>query len=322
MPRPVRVAVLETPAGFQPNSALVAQKVGDFLCHHLQNYQPEVAIVPARRRGTDFSPDNPDIVAPIQQANVIFMGPGSPTYAVRQLQGSLAWHTVLARHRLGAALILASAATIAASAYALPVYEIFKSGEDLHWHPGLDLFGPYGLSLVFISHWNNQEGGDELDTSRCYMGRSRFEGLLDILPSKATVIGIDEHTALIVNIAEEICHVMGRGSVAILRRGEEQRTFHTGTLGLAALGDFQMVGPETGIPPDLSERVLLAQEHISTEITPEPPPEVLLLVQMREAARAHHNWAAADDLRNRIAELGWQINDTKAGPQWLPIKGK
>ena len=33
---------------------------------------------------------------------MIFMGPGSPSYAVRQLEDSLTWEYILARHRLGA----------------------------------------------------------------------------------------------------------------------------------------------------------------------------------------------------------------------------
>ena len=64
-------------------------------------------MVPARKRGTPFSPDDAEIVTPLLEANVIMMGPGSPTYAVRQLQGSVAWHTVNARHRLGADLVFA-----------------------------------------------------------------------------------------------------------------------------------------------------------------------------------------------------------------------
>ena len=72
--------------------------------------------MPARKRGTLDSPDEPQVVAPLLEADLIFMGPGSPTYAVRQLSDSLAWHYLLARHRLGAALVLASAAVIAISA--------------------------------------------------------------------------------------------------------------------------------------------------------------------------------------------------------------
>ncbi len=79
-------------------------------------------------------------------ADLIFMGPGSPSYAIRQLRDSLAWYYLIARHRLGAVLALASAATVAFSACALPVYEIYKVGEDLHWIEGLDFFKLYGLT--------------------------------------------------------------------------------------------------------------------------------------------------------------------------------
>jgi hypothetical protein len=99
--------------------------VGDFFSHRLQNYSPQVEIIPARKRGTEFSPDNPAVVDPLLHSDLIFMGPGSPSYAIRQLRDSLAWYYLLARHNLGAVLVLASAAT-AISAYALPVYETIK----------------------------------------------------------------------------------------------------------------------------------------------------------------------------------------------------
>ena len=118
---------------------------------------------------------------------------------------------LLARHRLGAALALASAATIAISTFALPVYEIYKVGDDLHWKPGLDFFGLYGLPLVFVPHWNNNDGGDELDTSRCFMGQERFEKLMEMLPPDLTVIGLDEKTGLVMDIHTGRAHVIGVG---------------------------------------------------------------------------------------------------------------
>ncbi len=160
-----RVAVLETPAGFELNSAQVAGRVADFLRQRLQNYQPDVVVVPARKRRTTFSPDDPALTRPLLDANLIFAGPGSPTYAVRQLRDSRAWHTLSAAHRLGATLVFASAATTAVGAQVLPVYEIYKVGEEPHWRPGLDFFGAYGLSLVFIPHWNNGVCQWVLDTT-------------------------------------------------------------------------------------------------------------------------------------------------------------
>ena len=113
VPTPLRVAVLETPAGFELNSDRVAGRVADFLAVRLQNYRPEITVLPARKRGTPYSPEDPEIAAPLLRADLIFMGPGSPTYAVRQLADSLAWHRLIARHRVGATLALASAAVIA-----------------------------------------------------------------------------------------------------------------------------------------------------------------------------------------------------------------
>jgi cyanophycinase-like exopeptidase len=199
---PPRVALLETPAGFELNSPHVIGRVAAFLSLHLQNFHPQIEIVSARKQGTPYSPNAEEIVAPLWQAEVIFMGPGSPTYAVRQLRDSLAWQVVLARHYLGADLVFASAAAIAISRFALPVYEIYKVGEDLHWKEGLDFFGLYGLPIVFIPHWNNREGGSELDTSRCFMGKERFVQLVRLLPQPCLVIGIDENTALFLDLGD------------------------------------------------------------------------------------------------------------------------
>jgi hypothetical protein len=151
---------------FRTELPRVAGRLADFLRQRLAPFQPEVVVVHARRRGTPFSPDNPDVVAPLLRSNYLVLAPGSPTYAAAQLAGSLAWQTILARHRLGAPLVLASAAAIAAGAYALPVYEIYKVGEDLSWKPGRTCSGPYGRSVAIIPHWNNRNGGDELDTTR------------------------------------------------------------------------------------------------------------------------------------------------------------
>jgi cyanophycinase-like exopeptidase len=311
---PIRAAVLETPAGFELNSAQVAGRIAEFLRQHLQNYRPQVTVVPARKRNTPFSPDDPGIVAPLLDANLIFLGPGSPTYAVRQLQDSLAWHTLVARHRLGAAIALASAAVIAGSAHTLPVYEIYKAGADLHWHTGLDFFAPYGLSLVFVPHWNNAEGGADLDTSRCFMGQARFEQLSALLPPGMTMVGIDEHTALVIDLKAATCQVMGSGSITIIRGGDELRINATKEFAVAELGPFQLPELETGLPPGVWEDAQ-AQAQAAAVNSPTPSSEVLALVEERQVARARHDWDVADALREQIAALGWLVLDTPAGPR-------
>lgn len=337
---------METPAGFELNSAQVIGRVADFLRRRLQNFNPQVSVVPARRRNTAFSPNDPEIVEPLYRADAIFMGPGSPTYAVRQLQDSLAWHAMLARHRLGAAIILASAAAIAISTRALPVYEIYKVGEELHWKPGLDLFGAYDLPLVFIPHWNNNDGGEELDTSRCFMGQPRFAELMKMLPPDLTVLGIDEKTALIMDLLAGTCQVIGLGGVTLLHTGHQheppaglpdltgtglaevaqQRNGHVHqylngeTFPLTECCPFRLPEADAGLPPEVWQRAVALQdageEAGEAEPSTEPiPSQVQSLLEERQAARARKDWTAADHLRDQIAALGWQVLDTPQGPR-------
>ena len=95
LPEKPKVSLLETPAGFELNSAQVIGRVADFLHHRLQNYHPQIETIPARKRGTAFSPDNEKIAALILKSELIFAGPGSPSYTVRQLENSLTCRTLV-----------------------------------------------------------------------------------------------------------------------------------------------------------------------------------------------------------------------------------
>ena len=111
LPSPLRIVILETPAGFELNSSQVAGRVAEFLATRLQNYNPRLDLLPARKRGTPFSPDDINLLTPLLRAaptrcaNLIFMGPGSPTYAVRQLRGSLAWDILRANEEIPAGVL-------------------------------------------------------------------------------------------------------------------------------------------------------------------------------------------------------------------------
>lgn len=317
---PVRAAVLETPAGFELNSAAVAGRLADFLKVRLQNYHPAVEVIPARRRGTRESPDNPEVVAPIGRANYLMLGPGSPTYAVRQLSQSLAWNLVVARQRLGHPLVLASAAAIAVGASALPVYEIYKVGEDPYWKPGLDLFGPYGARLAVVPHWNNAEGGEGLDTSHCFLGESRFADLRTQLPRGTTIVGIDEHTALMVDFGEGVLRVMGAGAVTLIGTDTARRIEAKDAVPLALLGITRWPEPGEGIPASVAEQARTGDEP-GPESPPAAPEEVLALAQERADARSRRDWATADRLRAEIGARGWQVQDEASGYQVIPLRG-
>src|ERR1051326_6544502 len=225
---PPTVAVLETPAGFQPNATLVAAKVADFITHRLQDFAAQVITVPARYKGGPYDTDAPAVAGTLATANCIYAGAGSPGFMIRQLQDSRLLAGIRQRHAQGAALIFSSAAALAVSAHALPVYEIFKAGADLSWMSGLDILGPFGYHLTIVPHWNNKEGGVDLDTSHCFMGLERFERLQSLLPAQETILGIDEHTACILDITAEQGQVIGRGSLTLLRQDMPPAVYHAG----------------------------------------------------------------------------------------------
>jgi hypothetical protein len=321
LPADFHISVLETPAGFEENAARVAGRVSDFLATRLQNYHPRINQVAARKKGTPYSPDAADVVAPMYESSLIFLGPGSPTYTVRQLHDSLAWDILQARHRLGASLVFASAAAIAAGELALPVYEIFKVGEDPHWKPGLNFFRAYNLALVLIPHWNNQDGGADLDTSRCFIGMERFGYLASQVASDKTILGIDELTALTVNFQAGVCHVEGTGSVHLLRGGQQQDYPAGSAFPIHTLGVYRpLAAPENGLAQEVWEQARKAalQEPEAYQGSREVPAALRLMIEAREAARQQRDWPRADLIRKEIAALGWQITDSPDGPKVLP----
>jgi cyanophycinase-like exopeptidase len=318
LPPPVRVAILETPAGFELNSDRVAGRVADYLAHHLQNYQPHIQVVPARGRGTALSPDDPDVIAPLWHSNVIYLGAGSPSYAVQQLRASLAWQSLRARHLCGAVVIMASAAALAASSLTLPVYEIYKVGQPPKWIPGLDLLAPFGLSIVFVPHWNNNDGGEELDTRYAFMGERRFAALRAEIEPGQTMVGIDENTALAIDLAAGCCRVLGAGQVRVIRGPDE--TIHAAgdVFPLERLGAVRRPTGHEVAAPAVWRQLWAARAQPATVAAPAVPPEVAVLVAAREAARQARDWRRADRLRQEIAALGWQVQDTPAGPLVSP----
>lgn len=314
---PVKIAILETPAGFELNADIVAGRVGDYLKVRLQNYRPEIIQIPARRLVEKSTEDQALLIHPLLGCQLVFMGPGSPSYAVRQLKGSLVWDAVRAKHRQGTHLAFSSAAAIASGMLALPVYEIYKVGEDPHWKPGLDLFADYGLKLIVLPHWNNHDGGEELDTTRCFLGKSRFEVLRSQLPADATILGIDEHTSVILNFDTGNGKVMGRDAIHILRDGRERHIHKGETFPLQLLGEVTQPDEPFNV---INERVqTMVRGLVSTAVEQtnlqEPPREIIELLEARKTARQAKDWERADLIREQIAALGWEVRDTPEGMQ-------
>jgi hypothetical protein len=164
----------------------------------------------------------------------VFAGPGSPSYAVAQWAASKVPAELAYKLRTGGCVTFASAAACTLGPYALPVYEIYKVGDRARWLDGLNLTGEIGLPAVIVPHFNNAEGGNH-DTRYCYMGERRLSLLEAMLPPEVFVLGVDEHTACILDLDAGTATVAGLGSVTVRRQGEMSAVAAGSTVAIADL---------------------------------------------------------------------------------------
>ncbi len=214
---------LDTPAGFQLNADQISDKAVAYFRTRVGHH---MTIASYKARANGASVETEEALRSLRQAGYILIGPGSPTYAVRQWRDTPIPDILRQRVEAGGSLVAASAAALTVGRFTLPVYEIYKVGETPRWEPGIDLLGRFGFNLVVVPHWNNAEGGTH-DTRRCFMGESRFQELEKLLPADVAVIGVDEHTACVLDLDRENADIRGIGRV-VLRRGGVESVFETG----------------------------------------------------------------------------------------------
>lgn len=207
--------MLDTPFAFQMNA--------DDLVARTQAYFAEavgtsVEVASWRRADAPLVAQE-TALARLHQARWAFAGPGSPTYALRQWAGTALPDALLDVAERGGTLVFGSAAACTLGTHAIPVYEIYKVGEEPRWAVGLDLMGRLtGIHAVVIPHYDNSEGGGH-DTRFCYLGEQRLSLLETSLPDEVGVLGVDEHTALILDTDARTATVKGNGVVSVRRRG-------------------------------------------------------------------------------------------------------
>jgi cyanophycinase-like exopeptidase len=214
--RSAHAVFVDTPAGFQLNVDQISSKVIDYFKQRVRQ-----TIKIASFKSADCNAATAErAFARMRQADYLLVGPGSPTYALSQWQQSPVPDILIQRIKAGGCLVAASAAALTVGRLTVPVYEIYKVGMPVHWADGLDLLGRMGMDLAIIPHWNNAEGGNH-DTRYCFMGASRLERLMDEMPQTTRLLGIDEHTALIIDVALSHASVQGIGRVTLKDRRNE-----------------------------------------------------------------------------------------------------
>ena len=214
--KPARAVLLDTPYGFQENAPELASKAVEYFQTSI-NLELEVAglteIIGADALTVERG------LQKVADAHYVFAGPGSPTYALRQWSGTSLAGLLNKKLRDGGIVTFASAAALTLGRFTLPVYEIYKVGEDPRWLDGLNILGEIGINVALIPHYNNAEGGHH-DTRFCYMGERRLAMLERDLPDDVYVLGVDEHTGMVIDLDAETVTVVGKGVVTIRVHGE------------------------------------------------------------------------------------------------------
>jgi len=328
-----RVTVLDTPYGFQENADELSARA---LAYFRESVGVEAQVVSLRTADAPAHETGAALAA-LAEADYVFAGPGSPTYALRQFRALGVADVLGGVLERGGVVCLASAASVTAGELSIPVYEIYKVGQAPYWEQGADLLGRIGLRATVVPHFNNTEGGTH-DTSCCYVGRRRLTALRTEAPD-LPVLGIDEHTAAVIDPSTGHVQVHGAGQVHVLAGDDEHHHAAGSSFDLAGalLGGPLTPQPEEQVRrSDLAEAVrdkdargvvrALAEAAEADPSTAaviaalaEPldrgwtEPDVGLLLEARTQARADKQWQLSDLLRDGLAALGVVVEDTADG---------
>jgi hypothetical protein len=216
--------LLDTPYGFQENAPELAERARRYFRESVGRTL-EVAGLP--RLDVMEPVELERALARVRTGGYLFAGPGSPTYSLRQWRGSALPDLLVDKLRTGGAVTFASAAALTLGPFTVPVYEIYKAGEDPYWLDGLDVLGAVGIPAVVIPHFDNAEGGHH-DTRFCYLGERRLRIMESLLPDGVHVIGVDEHTGVVIDLDADTATVVGNGSLTVRMR-EESAVYPSGT---------------------------------------------------------------------------------------------
>ncbi|MEJ3743821.1 hypothetical protein WEI85_11080 [Actinomycetes bacterium KLBMP 9797] len=210
-----RAVLLDTPYGFQSNADDISARAVSYFASSVGR---RIDVVSWRRPPADTLVRE-RALAELRDAGWLFAGPGSPTYTLRQWRDTPVPDLLTATLLDGGVVCFASAAALTLGSHAVPVYEIYKAGIEPHWVPGLDLVSPLlGFPAVIIPHYDNAEGGHH-DTRYSYLGEERLAAMETELPDGTVILGVDEHTAVLFDLASRTATVTGNGRFTIRQRG-------------------------------------------------------------------------------------------------------
>ena len=319
------IFMIDSPFGFQENANQLVEKIIDF---YKVSLNVEMKLASYRNIEELNTKSFFKSIQLLESASFIFAGPGSPSYASKLWHGN-EFEQTLKNHLIkGGKSLFASAAASTLGEHTLPVYEIYKVGKDPYWEKGLNLLDVYGLSCTVVPHFNNAEGGNH-DTSFSYVGENRMKTLLD--KSYSNILGIDEHTALIISGKNETFKVVGLGNVTILNK-EGTHVFEKDSEESLDILQKLLVSEKNGSVKkidnveteansiDKSTLKEIANLEIQIESNKKNTERFEILVEklilLRSKLRNEKNYKLSDEVRDILESSGLQIEDSEQGIQW------
>ena len=330
----VRAVALDTSYAFQANVPQMTAKIVDYFAVSLHQDIKPVHLGDV----TIASPVEQAVIRQeIRDANYVFAGPGSPSYALRQWSAAGVADELRAVARSGGVVSFASAAALTLGAFTAPIYEIYKAGATPYWLEGMDVLSLAGLRCAVIPHYDNAEG-ENYDTRFCYLGEDRLAHMENQLPTDVGILGIDEHTAVIIDLERSELTVVGRanaywrmaGHTTILQNGSIVLLSDIQNLIPIAVNLIAVTTPRDGTEveflvstamlggPQGMEAIAELAKLATTSILTTGKTSTLIdqLLKFRDEAREVKDFALADRIRQILDDGGVEVTDEVSGYRW------
>lgn len=153
------------------------------------------------------------IIAALVGADMYYFSGGNPEHVIETLRGTPAWEAIESGYRQGAVLAGCSAGAMLLGSYTLSVRSVMR-GQEPRWLPAMGIVP----GIVVMPHF---------DRVADFAGQEMFRAILASAPENATLVGVDEDTALVRAPFDGAAswRVLGRQSVSVFD-GQGARTIY------------------------------------------------------------------------------------------------
>jgi cyanophycinase len=159
------------------------------------------------------------VLAALRGADMYYFSGGNPEHVIETLRDTPAWEIIRAGYHEGAVLAGCSAGAMMLGSYTLSVRAVMR-GQPPQWLPALGV----ARGIVVMPHF---------DRVADYAGEEMFRAILAAAPSGATLVGVDEDTALVhlpPHGAGPRWRVIGRQTVSVFASGGRRAIYQAGDL--------------------------------------------------------------------------------------------